>query len=330
MAITVQERHQERETALTRNGPTAQRIFQVILGDDEASYTDLQILSTAGLPRPYERHPNFSTMVADRSSVRRFQDDLQHCHVIVDYILLKIGTSELADKDAVEGGGNSSTDDPTKLPDQVYFRGITSQVFDGRAYGAGDTQGNPTKPLMNSARWAFDTPPPRPIGHLLIIVKRNISDEDYNPEILRDYRETLNSYNTKIGSIAIPAKCGYMRDIVADPAYWTETKTEDGETTQTQKRYYTITFEIQVASSPHTTKILDQGPWYLNGANTPVPFKGANDIEYQGRLDGSGGALSETTPPAEPTAGVYLSFDLSFPKDWAPLRLPVNRSGAGI
>ena len=319
---TVNERFQEANTSDTKDGKKTVRTFMVTLLADgsEDAFTDLQILSQSGVPQLYDALPGSANMECTDRRCSLEREDKRHRIVTCTYGMTPYGVTSEMEKN------------PWSRPAVINFKGLSVPWYDGRAYRTLDTQGNPTKPICNSAGTLYDNPPPRMMNKLVISISRAVKDDDFDLSEIT-YRDTLNKNAITIAGVSIAEKEALMRDIRADAKMWLKvTPVGGGTPIEEQIVYWQVTYEIEVCvDCTHEVRLLNKGPFYLIGGNTAVPLvKKAfvNDDtqrEYDGKLKADGDALVDPDLPA--TVPTWSTFQMNFAMDGAPLDRPANRLG---
>jgi hypothetical protein len=313
---TVVERFQEWNTVETARDSNLKmvRSFMVTLEAGEENMTDVAVLALTGIPPRFSRPTGITYVECVQRSVRLEAGDKRHRIVTCQY-------------EQAPSGSDPEYVKPWQRPAVVNFRGVSLAWVDGRAYRDDDTEGNPTRPIQDSAGTLFDTPPSRTISRLGIQITRSELDEDFDPNDLRDYRETINKNAIVVGGVAIDGKCGLMRDIRAESRLWLDPdQSPDTTDPSRQLLYWVVTYEIEASIYTIEEKILDQGPYYWVGevgTGTKTPFI-RNGREYDGKLV-SGAKLSDPDNPD--TKPSWRAFQMNFAKDWQYLNLPRSRQG---
>lgn len=262
------------------------------------STTDLDestALAVAGLPVVGEKHPTNNKAFVESVSVEE-ADGPKIWRADVNYAVPK-------------GAGPHDEDDETTDPcDQrpvVSFGSASYTKVVDRAYDTGDTQGNPTLPIENSAGDPFDPPLQENFSRPLLNVKYNL--RRFSPTLKHELENTINLTALVVAGFSVPALKGRIISIGCDPAY-------DAE----DELYWQMSVQVEVNPDGYTRKVLDQGFYFLDDGDkteiTALDKDGAEvPVTEPQKLDGSG--AKSTTP-------VFLSFKTLWAADWSPLNLP--------
>lgn len=298
MAIRVQEKDNTRNGAENADGFTYKRVYQVKSDtalDEFQALTAVDTVTAVTVPKVGEKHPGHSRAVVTERSVTD-EDAGKVWSIDVSYA-------------TPEGEGPHDEDDEDSDPCSqravVKFGSAPYSKVIFRAYQAGDTQGNPSKPILNSANDPFDPPLQDEVSRPVISIKYNL--RRFSPGLKFQLENTINSEETLCVKLHIPAKWGRLLAIACDPMY-------DAE----DELYWAMEVQIEINSDTYTRKLLDQGFYYMDGATkkeiTAKDKAGADvAVTEPQKLNGTGGI--GTTP-------AFLSFETFWPASWKPLNLP--------
>ena len=150
---------------------------------------------------------------------------------------------------------NQNSADPLSEPPKVSTATVRYQVPFEKAYKDGDSNGEPTEDVLNTAAQPFDPPATREIVHPVITIQYN--SRSYNHSWIDDFVGTTNKSSiTFVGKTANP-NCARINDISASNNF-----DVNGD------EYWTISVSIETSKEPFKRKLLSQGMMALNEAGS--------------------------------------------------------------
>jgi hypothetical protein len=309
MSITsVNEITEARTGEETVEGRIYTRLFQVIT--DNPATREKDIFDNANIPNPLEEHPDDSTVVCER--IVPTQDGGEAARKVWKVVC------SYRTRQAIPPGAGSTYTLAVDLPPDISYTWAQYQRVVENAYQDGDTQGNPTQPIQNSAGDPFDPPLVQEFSNLVININRNEKAGDFDPNVMADYEETINSVKITIAGVLIDINEGRMRKIGG-------TKKWD----VLGQEYWNATYEIEIDRETHIRQVLDQGFFQKAGTDDRRRIMASDigqvtgqdtPVDIAQKLDGAGFVLSDTA-----SAGAkYLDFQTYFARDWGPLKLPAD------
>lgn len=202
---------------------------------------------------------------------------------------------------------NGWTDDPTDEDPIINFVSHEEETLFDFSYQSGDTFDEPTERVLNSAGDPFS--PPITIRRHPFLVQIIRNENDFDPVIAYEYRDSVNSKDTKIAGETWGA--GSLRLVTMDGLKRYDT---------TGNEYWQVTYEIEVSKTGHKVRLQDKGTRELDSAGTSTVFITLSDdleaVEPE-PLDGSG-YFTDGDP-------AILTFDAFWLADWSALNLPTDR-----
>jgi len=310
MSIRVEESFAERNGTRNKDGISDyKRVYNVIstnvLTEDQALVaTD----TTSGFQIPAINSSHFSDTKAKTFSVSASPKDGDNKTWTVNVgWQTQLGSGSYDDEE-------NTTDPTTQRPEVSYGHATYTKVM-SKAYQDGDTYGNPTLPVENTAEDPFD--PPITQDSSLTIIELNYNTRSFDPDWMRQYENTINKSAVRVGGARIPALQGRIVALDADPLY------DDND-----ELYWKVSCQIELNSSGFTAKILNQGFNFLDsGTKRPIIITKkdettgketkvvANDPQKLA-LDGTVLAVGGTP--------VYRDFNVYWRAEWKALNLPAS------
>ena len=201
--------------------------------------------------------------------------------------------------------------DPTEEPPQFRFGFAQYSHELVKAYQDGDDQGEPTKPVQNSAGQTFESPPV--VEHSNMLLQVDLNWRDLNPQRLLQFNNTVNSNAMTIAGIPVTAKQAFMRDLAATKKWDT-----NGEA------YWEMSMEIEFNLENHQVKVLDTGLYQITGTGANkklIPIKDGDDRDMAIGVNLNG---IDGTPLGANEDAATIDFDAYFAKDWSGLPIPTS------
>ena len=310
MSITsVNRRHQEQRAGDSPSGKTQDDVYEVQTDIPQSQLVAISLESeTAGLPKL------FSTVIAPDGEVLEVRTRQASMvdpssrlvwHVAVHYEIQRGATVSGTDKTPV----------PTDEQPKIRFGSVARNLAVTRAFDVVDILGLPQTPIENSAGDPFDPPLDQDKSNLVIFIMRNETSADFSPDIIADFKDTMNVKAVAIAGIALLANQGLFRDINAERMF-----DKDG------KQYWAVTYQMEVDRTTHIKAILDQG-FNALVVGGPLPANTTEILDGKGKpvnepkkLDGAGARLAAGADP------VYLDFQTYDTTDWDILALPNSQN----
>lgn len=189
-----------------------------------------------------------------------------------------------------------------------------------KSYQDGDTNGNPSKPVLNPAGDPYEDSTAE--RHTVIRFSYNL--ETFRPQWIGQYVDSINVSAVEVIDIGISARRGCLRNLSASQV---KEYDNEGELTYT---YWKVDVEIEVSRTEWKREILARGLFFLDGGNK---FRIYTDEDgLVGKLSDMGGNPIPVDEPQLLTAvgallalggtPVYDVFYDKFPSNWAALSLP--------
>jgi len=273
------------------------------------------ISSDSNLPKPNEAHPRHA-----------------------DYIVTSIGDPTIGEGFETSGDGSwvvevtytksSTADDPTgeifpwNLPPYgISYDTKTVVEAQDKAYQDGDTQFNPTKPVVHPIT-KEPILPQKDVSHGIIKFSYNLRNFDYSWK--QEFEGTINSEGVTILNISFEEKFLVLQSISATLEQTTMASGNEVE-------YYAVTVEIEDLRKEYDKLVALRGFMMKAGsgvANIQLQ-KGVYGNFDQTKRDldiGSMVYVSSAGSPAQTSTHIddnyYASFPAKFPKSWGALNLP--------
>lgn len=255
------------------------------------------------IPLVLEEHPDEPAIVVNSviPSRRDPSNDRLNWRVSVNYLPKESGF-ELVDPNAEPGVVL-----PTDLPPVISYGFVPHSRPVTQAYGPGEPREAPTVPIQNSAGQPFNPTIEQEFDNLLIRIQRNEPTEDFFPQLLLEFRNTINDRGITVAGIELNPKEGLIREIPAVRRF-----------DQEGSEYWEVAYEIEVDFTTHIREILDQGFYEVGPPLKAIPDDAGKDVTEPVNLNGFG--LELVPPPA----AVYLKFQTYFAADWDILDLPFD------
>jgi hypothetical protein len=226
-------------------------------------------------------------------------------------------------------------DDPIKQPPKTSYGTVKYQVPFEKAYQPGDTQGNPTKLVVNAAGKKFDPSAVKMKINSLISIQYNV--RIFRLEWLATYIDTINRSAVTILGVPVAAYCARINDLNAANAF-----------DSNGREYWGVNISIEISNEVFIVYLLNNGYMAKNAAGTGVPdniyiySKGAATPEIKCKCDFADVenkiADGTLTPVGEPhllaadgkllavgETPVYLPFQQNWDIDWSPLLIPKKK-----
>jgi hypothetical protein len=288
---------------------TTQRVFLV---QATAKESGVLVLGASGLPAINDVHPDNANIYCQKRSANKKNDTEDVWQVACSF-------SPNTESFTTSPGEKKPWDLP---PFGISFSSIAYSKVLKEAYQTGDTRGNPTKAVLNSAKDPFDPPAEMEVFNLAIKFSYNILF--FNVSMIRDFIGTVNSVNYSVIDISVPAQKGKINALSAQKL---DVKDSDGNYDYS---YYQIDVEIEISERDYISRLLDIGFYRLDGvehkeiklsdidSTIPVDSDKNHAVTEPQKLNGSG-ALG-TTP-------FYIPFYDKFITSWNPLSLPKTMQG---
>lgn len=301
MSVTAaNERHQIRDGDQTEDKRNYTRTWQVFTNDKTDSAAVVLAYST--IPNIKDSFPGD---VQSRLVRRRAIPDEEES-------MLWIVTCRYETESQIGAG----EDDPTNEDPQVSFTGVQYDVVVDKAYQSGDTVGNPTRPVVNSAKDEFDPPITQPESRTLVTIKQNLSG--YNPLWSMEYENTIN--NGKITIVGIKVGATKARMVKIDAIF----KTSPNPNSTRDYEYYEVVYQIELNKRGYRRAIADIGFYHIDAADSNKKKHIRDDklllISEPWKLDGDDGNL-QVDQNADPQ---YIEFQTYWEASWTSLNIPRN------
>ncbi len=308
MSITsVNRRHQEQRAGDSPSGKTQDDVYEVQTNVPQSQLVGISAeAETAGLPKLC------STVIAPDGEVLEVRTRQASMvdpgsrlvwHVTVHYEIQRGSTFSGTDKTPV----------PTDEQPQIRFGSVARNLAVQASFDTVDIVGLPQTPIENSAGDPFDPPLDQDQSNLVIFIQRNETSEDFSPDIITDFKDTMNVKAIAVAGISIGALQGLFRDISADRMF-------DAEGTQ----YWSVTYQVEVDRKTHVRAVLDRG-FNILGAGPGFGVSAILDndlkpVNEPRKLDGAGAELAAGADP------VYLDFQTYDTTNWEILALPLSQN----
>lgn len=292
----------DRGASIAHNGQKSATRTYLIETTDPVNDDEVVVISYSGLPVKYSSHPSDDSMWVDTLKAAPFEDRL-HWKVTVEYIP-KPGGQDVSD-----------SEHPCDLPATVnYFTEYTKIAMKTSYDYAVDVFGDPSVPILNSAKDPFSDPAEVEVPRMGIRIVKNRRNEDVLPGSLALFVNTKNVAEIRVGGVTIPQYVGKMKDIVPTPQY-------DAD----RSLFWQVTYEIILDyENKWDYRPIDQG---FNKRDPLSPFAKTRIRESGEKssipvlLDGAG------QPKADAAAAEYLRFQVLFISDWTGLDLAKEKDG---
>ena len=299
------------------------RSWQVIT-DDPTDNAAL-ILNHDDLPNPNEDFPDDPQSQLDTIRAVNMKPDQYHWIATAQYRTKDLNNDAFGNEaDTTAGGGigedsgyiggganeASSTEQVNAWdkPPIIRFESRDVEVPVDKAYATDDATTR-TVPIENSAQMPFDPPVVENDGHQVISITRNEQVSDFNPDILKTMKYTINAENITIAGVKVKARKGRILDATGQKTY-----------DPTGRPYYTVAYKIEVMDKETQDKlILDLGYYQLpNPGCPPVPIVDSDGamVTEPLKLDGNGLLL------AQEADAVYVKFRTRRAISWKRFNFP--------
>lgn len=294
----------DRPATQTKDNYTTQRVFKV---EATARESAISVLGVSDLPKIDEPHPDKTRLTCNSRNANP-EDDGDVWIVTCSY-----GIDDTTYSPELGSG------DPWDLPPfNVSFGTIAYNKILKKSYQNGDTQGNPTKDVLNSVENPFD--PPVEYVEYNSVLRFSINKRYFDLRLVRSYQGTINKYNITVMGEPVPAKKGRINALSAKKI---DVEDSDGNITYS---FFQLDFEIEIGPREFKNEVLDAGFYYLDGttrkeiklSDAGVLGDSGEVITEPAKLDGSGGIGTDA---------VYLDFYGHFTKDWSNLSIPRDMGG---
>jgi hypothetical protein len=247
------------------------------------------------IPKYNENHPDDDKAGAVSRSAGPINGDEKKWLVSIQWKTRS--SSDTVDEDDI--------DDPTARRAVVNFGHVTYTKVADLAYQEGDTQGNPTQPVLNSAGDPPD--PPFTVEYNHTVLELQYWVRRWDPSWNRIYENNTNSEAIMVVQIPLPIKNAKILSLDSKPLYDTD-----------DDRYWEINANIEISDEVFQKQMLDMGFNYLNeGEKTEITVKDSKGkdvpVSSPQRLNGSGYLSDES---------VFLPFVFCWPSSWKALNLP--------
>jgi hypothetical protein len=288
---------------------TTQRVFLVQVTAKESG---VLVLGASGLPAINDTHPDNANIYCQKRSASKKNDTEDVWQVACSY-------APNTESFTTSPGETKPWDLP---PFGISFSSIAYNKVLKEAYQTGDTRGNPTKAVLNSAKDPFD--PPAEIEVFNLAIKFSYNIRFFNVTMIRDFIGTVNSANYSVIDISVPAQKGKINALSAQKL---DVKDADGNYDYS---YYQVDVEIEISEKDYISRLLDIGFHHLvDGKPKEITMfdinstldpdgEGKNAVTEPQKLNGSG-ALG--------TDAFYIPFYDKFITSWQPLSLPKTMRG---
>ncbi len=293
------------------DGPdTYERIFKIVIdsGWPPENISEDEIAALRAIPRKNEEHPRIDNAYCDSIS-GQIEEDWWHWTVVASYSIRSWST------DSQE---RETTEDPTSAPAEIDYDGTPYQVPFVKAYDDADAFGEPSIPVLNSAKDQHDPPAMRIDTLDVITIDKNYKPSELALDELRFYRGSINSVEMSIAGQLVKEIHGWMRKLKVRRRFDTE-----------GNMFFAAHFEIEVGRIPRLTELADIGFYYIDASDrvrvtesminsSITPGSDADEpVDEPAKLDGSGGL--QTDQNADP---VYSPFRDKWKANWKLLALP--------
>ncbi len=320
--VSVNELSMMRHGQQSSTGISLKRVFLVETNDSSDGPTI--IYASSSIPNPLDRHPNNSDALCDTIMCQPYEDRV-HWHVICNYKTAGPTTTGILDI-------------APDLPAKISFSFVPHNVVAGLSYWSGLAggglvvpdplpteadvavldRGDPWIPINNSAGDIFDPTFSDTKYNMLIKIVRGEKDEDFDPNNLEIYRNSVNYDPVVIADIEIEPYKGWMREISADKR-WDENNDV----------WWEVTYQIEIDDENHLLKALDRGFYQFTGVGQTtkehIVISDGTKTKTPLKLDGSGRWIGAVVNPA--AYSVYLGFLTKWPAKWESLELPSKKTG---
>ena len=232
-----------------------------------------------------------------------------------------------------------TSEDPLKQKPKVSYGTVKYQVPFDLAYAEGDTQGNPSAPVVNTAFQKFDPPPVKLKINRLVTIQYNV--RIFREEWTDDFIDTVNESKISILGANSAIGCARINDLNASNAF-----------DSNGREYFQVTVVIEKSKEPFKPKFLSQGFMALSsegildniyiftdpdagtGLKSVIQCKSdfANvkqlivdgllePVQEPHKLDEDGKLLFSGDP-------VYVEYQQNWLADWSPLLIPKTKPGS--
>jgi len=303
MAITLLGEKFDRGASEAQNQLSTDRVFQM---QASARESGVLILASPLLPEYNDEHPdNDKILCRTRTASPEGEGDTW---------LVTCGYEPDSSTYSSETGDINPWDLP---PYNISFGVVTYNRVLKEGYQQGDTRGNPTEAVLNSAQDPFD--PPVETVEYNSLLKFSYNKRHFSLKYVSRYQGTINASPIDVLGYSVANSHGRLNNISASKIDVTDS---DGDYVHS---YYKIDIEVELAMKVFDVKVLDSGFYEFIGGekyailNSDIDTAGNDDeVTEPQKLNGDG-ILSEDA--------VYLSFNPFFTTRWSGLGMPRTLTG---